>query len=140
MNRVSRIFPASRPAFDSIKTLIEEFCGMANLSSEDRHKLTLIVEELFVNTVTHGHKGDCDAPVSITFEEVGTLVTLVYEDTAPPFNPLSGGTDTDPEALVQARRVGGLGAFLTVQLTRGAEYSFNDGRNRIRLLYSPAQV
>lgn len=140
LNRVSRIFPASRPAFEKIRALIEEFCGMANLSREDRHKLTLIVEELFINTVTHGHKGDCDAPVSITFEEVGTQVALLYEDTAPPFNPLSSGTGTDAEALVQARRVGGLGAFLTVQLTRRAEYSFSDGRNRIRLLYSPAQA
>ncbi len=137
MRRLNRVVHARLSAFEQIKTLIDEFCTMALLGTEDRHKLTLIVEELFTNTVTHGHKGDCDEPVLITLEEFGADVVLLYEDTAPPFNPLTAGKNTDVNAMVTARRIGGLGAFLTIQLTHRAEYSFVDGRNRIQLTYCP---
>lgn len=140
VNRISRTFPARLREFERVQALIEEFARGARLSGEDRHKLTLIVEELFVNTVTHGYKGDCDEPVSITFEEVGADVTLTYRDSAPPFDPLSAGLSTDAEALVTARRIGGLGAFLTVQLTHRAEYRFENGQNRINLTYSPLRA
>ena len=61
MSRLIRIFPAQLQAFDQIRALVDEFGAMSNLGREDRHKLTLIVEELFTNTVAHGHQGDSDA-------------------------------------------------------------------------------
>ena len=137
MRRLNGVVHARLSAFEQIRTLIDEFCKMALLGTEDRHKLTLIVEELFTNTVTHGHKGDCDEPVLISLEESADDIVLLYEDTAPPFNPLTAGTNADVNAMVAARRIGGLGAFLTLQLTRRAEYSFVDGRNRIQLTYCP---
>ena len=47
MKRLSRTFPARLSAFEQVRSLIGEFGEAAGLGREDRHKLTLIVEELF---------------------------------------------------------------------------------------------
>jgi serine/threonine-protein kinase RsbW len=133
MYRLTRVFPARLGAFDQVKALIEEFGAVAELGHEDRHKLTLIVEELFTNTVNHGHRGDCDAPVFITFEADKGDLRLIYEDSAPQFNPLATGHGDGIEATITGRRVGGLGIFITIGLTEKADYSYVEGRNRISL-------
>lgn len=133
MLRLSRVFPARLRAFDQVKALIDEFCAVAELGPEDRHKLTLIVEELFTNTVTHGYRGDSDAPVFITFEETQGDLRLIYEDSAPQFDPLTAGRCADINATIEQRRIGGLGIFITIGLTDKADYSYVEGRNRISL-------
>jgi serine/threonine-protein kinase RsbW len=133
MRRLNRVFPARLCAFDQVKALIDEFGAAVELGREDRHKLTLIVEELFTNTVTHGHRGDSDAPVFITFEEAQGDLRLIYEDSAPQFDPLAAGRRADIDSTIKERRVGGLGIFITIGLTDNVDYSYVEGRNRICL-------
>lgn len=139
MNRLSRIFPAQLRAFEQVKALIDEFGAAAALAPEDRHKLTLIVEELFINTVNHGHHGGSDAPVRVTFEETGNGVRLTYEDSAPQYDPFAVSGRTDIDSTINERRVGGLGVFLTLGLTDHADYNFVDGRNCISLIFAPTR-
>ena len=139
MKRLSRTFPAQLRAFEHVKSLIEEFGEAAGLGREDRHKLTLIVEELFTNTVTHGHHGDSDAPVQISLEVTDVGVELTYEDSAPQYDPVAASRRTDIESTINERRVGGLGVFLTISLTNGAVYRFVEGRNRISLTLVPSR-
>ncbi len=139
MKRLSRTFPAQLRAFEQVKTLIDEFGEATGLRREDRHKLTLIVEELFTNTVTHGHRGDSNAPVQISFEDTAAGVQLTYEDSAPPYDPLEASRRTDIDSTINERRVGGLGVFLTIGLTHGANYRFVEGRNCISLTLVPSR-
>jgi len=139
VKRLSRTFPARLSAFEQVKSLIEEFGEAAGLGREDRHKLTLIVEELFTNTVTHGHHGDSDAPVQLTLEVTDAGVELIYEDSAPQYDPVAASRRTDIETSINERRVGGLGVFLTISLTNGAVYRFVEGRNRISLTLVPSR-
>jgi anti-sigma regulatory factor (Ser/Thr protein kinase) len=139
VNRLSRTFPARLRAFEQVKALIDEFGEAAGLGSEDRHKLTLIVEELFTNTVTHGHRGDSNAPVQVTLEDTAGGVRLTYEDSAPQFDPLAASRRTDIESTINERRVGGIGVFLTIGLTDGADYSYTEGRNRISFTLAPSR-
>ena len=136
MHCLKRVFPARLGAFDQVKALIDEFGSVAELGREDRHKLTLIVEELFTNTVNHGHRGDSDSPVFITFEEMEGDVQLIYEDSAPRFDPLAVGHRTDIDTTIRERRVGGLGILITIGLTDKVDYSYIEGRNRICLRLS----
>ncbi len=135
MIRLSRSFPARLRAFEQVRALIEEFGATAKLGSEDRHKLTLIVEELFINTVTHGFRGDSDSPVQVTLERTDAGVRLLYEDSAPQHDPLADGLRTDIEATVNLRQVGGLGVAIALGLTEDARYAFVDGRNRVAMTY-----
>jgi serine/threonine-protein kinase RsbW len=135
VSRLSRSFVARILAFEQVRALIEEFGEMANLGREDRHKLTLIVEELFTNTVTHGFRGDSDSQVQVTLEQTGAGVRLTYEDSAPPHDPIASGLSTDIDATVNLRRVGGLGVAIALGLTEDASYAFVDGRNRVTMTY-----
>jgi serine/threonine-protein kinase RsbW len=135
VNRLSRSFPARLREFEQIRALIEAFAEIAHLGSEDRHKLTLIVEELFTNTVTHGFRGDSDSPVQVTLESTETGVRLTYEDSAPRHDPIMEGLRTDIDATVNLRRVGGLGMAIAIGLTQDAKYEFVDGRNRVDMTY-----
>jgi serine/threonine-protein kinase RsbW/sigma-B regulation protein RsbU (phosphoserine phosphatase) len=139
VNRLSRTFPAKLRAFEQVKALIDEFCAATTLGREDRHKLTLIVEELFTNTVNHGHRGDSNSPVWVTFEETADGVRLIYEDSAPPYDPLAASRRTDIDSTINERRVGGLGVFITIGLTDQADYHFIEGRNRISLTLAPSR-
>ena len=135
MSRLSRSFPARLRAFEQVRALIEEFGATAELGREDRHKLTLIVEELFTNTVTHGFRGDSDSPVQFTLEQTEAGVRLTYEDSAPRHDPIASGLRTDIDATINLRQVGGLGVAIALGLTHDAEYSFVDGRNRVTMTY-----
>ena len=139
MKRLSRTFPAQLRAFEQVKALIDEFAEATRLGREDRHKLTLIVEELFTNTVTHGHRGDSNAPVQISLEDTAAGVQLTYEDSAPQFDPLAASRRTDIDSTINERRVGGLGVFLTIGLANGADYKFVEGHNRILLTLVPSR-
>jgi anti-sigma regulatory factor (Ser/Thr protein kinase) len=137
VKHLSRTFPAQLRAFEQVKALIDEFGEATGLGREDRHKLTLIVEELFTNTVTHGHRGDSNAPVQISLEDTAAGVQLTYEDSAPQYDPLAASRRTDIESTINERRIGGLGVLLTIGLTNGADYRFVEGHNRISFTLVP---
>jgi anti-sigma regulatory factor (Ser/Thr protein kinase) len=132
---LNRSFPARLRAFEDVRMLIEEFGALARLGSEDRHKLTLIVEELFTNTVNHGFRGDTDSPVHLTLEDTGDGVRLTYEDSAPRHDSIGTGLRTDIDATVNQRQVGGIGMAIAVGLTRDASYAYVDGRNCVTMTY-----
>jgi len=115
------------------REFIEDFCRGAGVGRDACLKANLVTEELFLNTVKHGHGGGSNAPVWITLTASDGKVALAYEDLAPPFNPFSRATREMLEALAETRREGGLGVILAHGLTSSADYAYLFGRNRIRL-------
>ncbi len=115
------------------RAFLESFCAGAGIEKQAGLRLNLVVEELFLNTVKHGHRGGSDAPVWITLATTADGIRLTYEDHAPPFNPFAPGARELLEALAESRREGGLGVLLAHSLTRQSEYAYLYGRNRIRV-------
>ena len=133
MTRTSGRFAARLCAFADIRSLLEGFGRSAGLDPEDCLRLTLIVEELFTNTVRHGHGGDCDAPVDVTLAVETTQIALTYQDCAPQYDPLAAALRADLASPLETRAVGGLGMLLTVAMSLQASYSYEEGRNRVEL-------
>jgi serine/threonine-protein kinase RsbW len=131
-NRIG-MFPARLEALKGARAFLESFCADAGVSRQSCLKLNLVVEELFLNTVKHGHRGGSDAPVWIALGSEGGAIRMTYEDCAPPFNPFAEATREMMEALAGVRREGGLGVLLANALTTESEYAYLFGRNRIRL-------
>ena len=127
------MFPSRREAWKDARAFIQSFCDGAGVARDACLKAHLVVEELFLNTVKHGHRGGSDAPVWITLRADGDLVSLTYEDDAPPFNPFARATREMLEALAETHREGGLGVLLAHGLTSSNDYAYVFGRNRIRL-------
>ena len=131
-----RTFCSRLQALPELVAFIEE-TGAAGVTPDDRFRLTLMVEELFVNTVTHGHGGDCDEPVRLAIEVESPWIRLVYEDTAPPYNPFAEVEAPDDTASVDDRQVGGLGVHLIVAMADRVDYAYADGCNQIRVQMAP---
>ena len=111
-----------------VRDFVEGFCAEARLGEDHCLRLNLVLEELFTNTVRHGHRGDSDSPVWVSVSADDGAIRLTYEDSAPPFNPYG--------ISPQRRDIGGLGVLLTRALASSREYAYLYGRNRIRLALS----
>jgi serine/threonine-protein kinase RsbW len=127
------MFPSRLEAWKSARSFIEDFCKGSGVPRATCLKTNLVIEELFLNTVKHGHRGGSDAPVWLTLTAEDGEVSLAFEDNAPPFNPFARATREMLEALAETRREGGLGVLLAHGLTSSADYAYVFGRNRIRL-------
>ena len=115
---------------------VEAFCADRGVAASDGLRLSLVVEELFTNTVVHGHGGGSDAPVRLVLRADSSHLELSYEDSAPPFDPLEyvARSPVDSTADVADRPVGQLGIALVVSMAERVSYVHEDGCNRLQLV------
>ena len=135
INAAAATFAARGGELRRIGTFLNDFCTRQGIGREHCLRINLVVEELFTNTVRHGHRGDSDAPVWVNVTTGPAAVHLTYEDTAPPFNPYALFASA-PDTTLSLRRIGGLGVLLTRELASTRDYAYLFGRNRIRLQLS----
>jgi serine/threonine-protein kinase RsbW len=127
------LFLARLDRLRALREFLESFCTEAAVPHDQCLRLNLVLEELFTNTVRHGHRGDSNSPVWVTVSGDAASLQLTYEDSAPPFNPYGTPPDAPPDTTVKMRKIGGLGVLLTRKLAMSREYAYLYGRNRIRL-------
>ncbi|MEO8630398.1 MAG: ATP-binding protein [Betaproteobacteria bacterium] len=133
MTSVTATFPARLSALSEMQKLIAKFCNSEALSGVDELRMVLIIEELFTNTVKHGHRGDCDEPVTIALTLLPGCVSMTYSDCAPPFDPIAAAHSADVEAGLIQGKEGGLGVVLAFTISHDARYQHVDGCNRVEL-------
>ena len=128
-------FAARLDQIPATAAFIEAFCARNGIAMPDALRLTLIVEELFTNSVLHGYGGDCEAPIEVVLTTDSGDITLLYEDAADEYDPLAECA-AEPDHLhgaVESRPVGGLGLHLVSELAADARYAREAGRNRLWL-------
>lgn len=133
INCRSAMFYARIADLRGIRAFLQDYCRATGIGREDCLRLNVVLEELFINTVRHGHRGDCDSPVWMTLDAGADAVRVTYEDTAPPFNPYARLPTKSPDTTAEMRKIGGLGVLLTKELAKTQDYAYVFGRNRIRL-------
>jgi serine/threonine-protein kinase RsbW len=131
VTRFVQVFPARMDALARVTDLVEKVGAAAAFERHDSLRLALVIEELFTNTVTHGHGGDSEAPVQIAFDVEPGRVALTYEDTGPPFDPFAPGGNAPDSLAADERLPGGLGLVLVARLASEGAYARVQGRNRI---------
>ncbi len=129
----STIFPARLVDLRAVRSFVERFCGSEAIGHDACLRVNLVLEELFTNTVRHGHGRECDAPICVSLSKGPQAVSMIYEDTGPPFNPYAHLPSQAPEDTLELRKLGGLGILLTRELAATRDYAYIHGRNRIRL-------
>lgn len=122
-------FRASREDSASACREIEEAAHEYGLESQTALKLNLIIEELFLNTVTHGNQDGGSTAVEISLTKDGARTSLTYCDKGPAFDPLQheAGDVTDPD------RAGGRGILLVKGFVVNSRYERDEGWNRLHL-------
>ena len=127
----STMFAARLEALHALRAFLESFCAQAAIERDGCLRLNLVLEELFTNTVRHGHRGDSEAPVWISLATSRDgRVAVSYEDTAPPFNPYGRAS---PDTTQEISKLGGRGVLLLQRLSASRDYAYLYGRNCVRL-------
>ena len=119
------------------------YCEEKNLDDGKIFELELSLEELIVNSFSHGYKGGEEGTVVVEVEDIGSDIKISVHDQAPPFDlfrdapaPRLGGEDPEPETGLQPNLVpapgielepkeekeGGLGIHLVKSLNDRVEY------------------
>ena len=114
---------------------VESFCDTNAVARGDCLRVSLVVEELFTNTVTHGFQGGSDAPVRIGLRLDAAELELWYEDSAPAFDPLTQvpRAAIELDSAAPARPVGQLGIALVVSMASRIGYARDGDWNRLRV-------
>ena len=133
------------------------YCEEMNLDENKIFELELSLEELIVNSFTHGYKEDESGAVRVEAEDTGPDLRISLQDKAPPFDlfrdapaPRLGGEDPEPEVAdeaepeldavveieVKQEKQGGLGIHLVKSLNDKVEYYGSQDGNIVVIIKS----
>jgi anti-sigma regulatory factor (Ser/Thr protein kinase) len=83
-------FPATLEAFDAIREQLDISVSNLDWKSDDIHRCTLILEELFTNSVKYGTSAGSDNHVYLgIIPAADRSIALTYEDRAPHYDPFA---------------------------------------------------
>ncbi len=127
--------PAQLPGVAAVQALVEEVCEAADLPPGRAFKLSMAVEELLTNVVTHGtaQAGGRVVRMGATVQRTDDSVVVELNDDAPAFNPFTEAAEADLDASVDDRPIGGLGVHLVRTMVDEVRYNRQDGRNVVTL-------
>jgi anti-sigma regulatory factor (Ser/Thr protein kinase) len=129
----SKSFPGVVDSLDSLRDYMGELAEQAGLVKKATYSLKLAIDETATNIILYGYQAaSIEADVVVLSEISDEWLTVILEDTAAPFNPL---TKKMPDAddltrPLDEREIGGLGILLTIQGVDEFLYEYQDGKNR----------
>lgn len=92
-------------------------------------QVNLIAEEIFVNIVNYS-KAEF---ITVTAEYENETLTLEFIDNGIEFNPLLNEDPALPNDIDEAQ-IGGLGIFLTKQISDELDYHYENGKNHLKII------
>ena len=132
-----RTFEGRMEVLPSTAAFVAAFCGRNGIGTTDMLRLTLVVEELFTNIVTHGYGEEGAGLIRLRLALDGSEVTLVCRDEAPPYDPRPAlrRLPADLDEPVEKRGVGGLGNLLVGRLVDVSDYVRTGSANVLTLRF-----
>ncbi len=112
-------------------TKLEKFFEENNISSISI-PMTLILEELYTNTITHGASDGRDIFIEVNLGIDKNELVMTYKDNGIPFNVLEL-PEPDLTASIENREVGGLGVYYVKTLTDSVEYEYLEKQNVLKM-------
>lgn len=99
-------------------------------------RANLILEELVLNTLTHGDTTGL-TKIDLDLESNGHALTIHLTDDGSPFNPLTDAPEPDITLPLAERPIGGLGVYLVLTMGEELEYRRENDRNHLKLVVRP---
>jgi anti-sigma regulatory factor (Ser/Thr protein kinase) len=110
---------------------LELFFEENNISSISM-PMTLILEELYTNSITHGASDGREVFIEVNLDIVKDELIMIYKDNGIPFNVLDL-PEPDLTGSVETREVGGLGVHYIKTLTDTVEYEYQEKQNVLKM-------
>ena len=133
-------FPRDRgkptDALPVVESTLEEMAEAEDWPLTLTMHANLILEELVLNTLTHGDVTGL-TQIELELESHENALTIRMSDDGTPFNPLEDAPEPDVTLPLAERPIGGLGVYLVRTLGQDLEYRREDGRNHLKLVVLP---
>jgi len=94
--------------------------------------MNLALEEIVTNVIEHGYEDNGEHSIIIRCSVQDGQVMVEVEDDGQPFNPLQS-PDPDISKPLEDRPIGGLGIYLVRNVMDAFDYTYQEGKNQIRL-------
>jgi serine/threonine-protein kinase RsbW len=120
-------------ALAGLRSFIQGALVDASLDENEKHQVTLAVEEVCANLIIHSHA--CNPEDSIQLEIIDSPEKLIFEvsDQGIAFNILNYQTPDLKEVMLEKRK-GGLGIILVRKIMDEIEFESKNGTNTCRLI------
>lgn len=117
--------------------LLDALEAQLSWSAKARFQIELALEELIVNTFTHGSSGKQIEPtpaivIDISFEQKAADLTITLVDNALAFDPTDFATP-DITLSAEDRKIGGLGLFLASKMMDKIDYKRVGSLNHVMM-------
>ena len=125
-----------------VVAFVQGAAAAARLEREDACRLSLAVDEIVTNIITHGYaQEDREDRVDLRVEVDDDTVAISIEDSGPAFDPLQHPLPDGLDQPQDQRGVGGLGIYLVLRSVDEFLYERVGDRNRNTLImYRPTQA
>ena len=137
MRRSLNITPAAgaaaAEALPRVVAFVEEMAELDDWPPDLVLRSNLILEELILNTLTHGRTSGL-SDIEVTLESGAGSVAITVVDDGAAFNPLTDKAPPDTALALQDRSIGGLGLHLVRTMAEDLRYAHADGKNHLTLV------
>jgi serine/threonine-protein kinase RsbW len=116
-----------------VSSALAEFAEAHALTEDVRRSVSVALDDLLANALSHGQTGRDPCSVTVEVELDHERVTVIVTDDGPPFDPFARAAP-DTTLSVEERPIGGLGIHLVGQLMDKVDYQRRDGHNVVVLV------
>ena len=122
---------AERDNLDEVTAFLENYLEGIGCSMKAQTQIILAVEEIFINRASYAYEQTGYADLRLSCD--ADTVTIIIEDNGIEYNPLKK-QDPDITLAAEDRKIGGLGIYMTKKLMDDVIYTYDDGKNILKLI------
>ena len=120
-------------AAEEVNKAFAEFAEAHAVPPGARRSVTIALDELLANVLSHGRPGPDPCSMTVEVELDQERVTVILTDDGTPFDPFERDAP-DTTLSVEDRPIGGLGLHLVKQLMDDVSYQRRDSHNVVVLV------
>ncbi len=120
-------------ALSELRAFIQDSLSSVSLSENEKHQVTLAVEEVCANLIIHSHGCNPKDQIHLEIKDSPEKMTFEISDQGEAFNILEYETPDLKKVMVEKRK-GGLGIILVKKIMDEIEFESNNGTNTCRLI------
>lgn len=109
----------------------------AGFKADLRQDVRLVLEELMVNIVQHGHAASANDGMRLHLRLVADALVIELDSGGPPFDPLQSPSPLLTGDLADREQVGGLGIHLVRAVAGHVSYFHDEQGNHLLLRFTP---
>ena len=120
---------ASSNSFAALRSFTDDLVGKLAVTQKIANKVNVVIDEIYSNIANYSGADTAE----IEYEISGGKLVLTFTDNGVEYNPLDT-KEPDITLCAEDRKIGGLGIFMVKKMTESMEYTYEGGKNILKLV------